>query len=74
MVAWITLAFVAVYAVLVTVGWRRQRRETQEAWTLAGAIAEKLAEQEWERMLLRRAVFTMPTSEDDPPGEVDARA
>lgn len=75
MAAWITAGLVSVYAVLVTVGWWRQRRETHEAWTLAGAIAEKLADQEWERMLLRSAVWVGGgRDEDDEPGTLDLRA
>ena len=72
---WITLALVAVYAVLVTVGLVRARRAEHEAYDVAAALLDELRGQEWERLLLRSAVFVAgPGTEEDEGGELDVRA
>lgn len=74
MVAWITAGLVAVYATLVTVGWWRARIRESEAWDTAAAMLDQYRLQEWERQLLRRAVFVAGPTDEEGAGELDLRS
>lgn len=73
---WIPAGVATAVAVLMTVLWLRARADAQEAWGLVGLIGEKLATQEWERLLLRSAVWVGGGDEDEgeAPGRLDVRA
>lgn len=63
----------ALLAGLTTVAWLRARSREHEAWDTAAALLDQYRAQEWERHLLRRAVFVAGTGVEEG-GELDLRS
>ena len=61
-------------ALLALLSARKARRQESEAWDTAAAMLDQYRQQEWERHLLRRAVFVAGGGEEEDGGELDLRA